>query len=80
MISCERLVELLLDYSLGELPPELAREVERHRGLCHPCVCFQNTYEATRALVRSQLDAPPIAPAELAALEAEVMRAVRAGA
>ena len=79
MISCEELVELMLDYSLGELPADLAAEVERHRGLCHPCVRFQNTYEATRALVRRQLDVPLSAP-DLEAIEAEVMRAVREGA
>ena len=55
MVSCERVIELLLDYLEGELSPELQAAMDRHWEACPPCVEFARQYKATSALCRSEL-------------------------
>ena len=47
MITCRELVELLIDFVSGELPPEHKERVEKHLHICPPCVAYAKSYELT---------------------------------
>ena len=55
MISCERLIELLLDYLEGDLEPAQQAAMEKHLEACPPCVDFAEQYRATPELCRKEL-------------------------
>ena len=61
MSTCKELVELLADYLEGQLPPEVAREIDQHLADCPPCLNFLKTYRATTHLIREVAceDIPP---------------------
>lgn len=52
---CSECVDLLGDYVDGTLPAEKAAALERHLGLCMPCITFLRTYKATGKLCRYKL-------------------------
>lgn len=64
MITCRELVELLIDFVSGELPPEHRARVEQHLSRCPPCVNYVETYRLTIRLTR-QLPREEELPAEL---------------
>ena len=58
-MTCRELVNLLLDFVGGDLPPEVRARVEEHLCKCPPCVVYLETYEVTVRLTR-QLPCPPL--------------------
>ena len=64
MMTCRELVELLIDFTAGELPPEHQARIEEHLGKCPPCVAYLETYRITIRMTR-QLPCTPL-PDELA--------------
>ena len=55
MISCHRVVELLLDYLEGDLEPRLQDAMEGHFEMCPQCVEFTRQYRQTSVLCRREL-------------------------
>lgn len=60
MLSCHRVVELLLDYLEGDLGDKLQAAMETHFEMCRECVEFTRQYRQTSELCRKELirDAP----------------------
>ena len=52
MMTCQQLVELLIDFVSGELSQEHQALVERHLRICPPCVHYVETYKLTIQLTR----------------------------
>lgn len=52
MLTCQELVDLLVDYLDGALDPETTRALEQHLEGCTTCLNFIKTYKATSAWVR----------------------------
>jgi len=52
MMTCQRLVELLIDFVSGELPPEKCELVEKHLRMCPPCVAYLHSYQVTIRITR----------------------------
>jgi anti-sigma factor RsiW len=69
MMSCRRLVELLIDYVADELPPDVRQNIDQHICLCAPCYAYLETYQVTIRLTR-KLPATPPPPELLARLRA----------
>jgi anti-sigma factor RsiW len=61
-ITCREMVELLIDFVTGELPPEHHRRIEQHLQCCPPCVTYVETYRLTIQLTR-RLPCQPMPPA-----------------
>ncbi len=61
MRSCKELVDLLADYLEGQLPPEVASDLDQHLADCPPCLSFLKTYRTTTRLIREVAceDIPP---------------------
>lgn len=55
MVSCERVVELLLEYLEGGLSPEAHAAMKQHLERCPPCVAFARQYEKTSKVCRDEL-------------------------
>ncbi len=52
--NCRKFVlDLLGDYEAGALPPAEREALERHIGMCPPCVNFLSTYRATGKCLKS---------------------------
>ena len=66
-ITCRELVELLVDFVTGELPPEYHQRIERHLQRCPPCVTYVETYRITIQLTR-RLPCQPMPPSLVAKL------------
>jgi anti-sigma factor RsiW len=62
-ITCKQLIDFIVDYVSGELPPAERHEFERHLAVCPPCVAYLSTYRETIRLGRDSMsdgaDAPP---------------------
>jgi anti-sigma factor RsiW len=69
MMTCRRLVELLIDYVADELPPDVRQHIDQHICLCAPCYAYLETYQVTIRLTR-KLPATPPPPELLARLRA----------
>lgn len=63
MISCHRVVELLLDYLDGELDDNVSGAMDQHFEMCPECVAFTAQYRNTSELCRKEL--VRAAPAEI---------------
>jgi anti-sigma factor RsiW len=61
-ITCRQLVELLIDFITGELPPEHCQCIEQHMQRCPPCMTYVETYRLTIQLTR-RLPCQPMPPA-----------------
>ncbi len=62
LITCKKLIEFLMSYLDGEMPPEQRREVDRHLAVCPSCLNYLRTYERTVRLGREAFaptDDPP---------------------
>ena len=55
MITCERAVDLLLDFLEGNLSPEVRKGLVKHFDDCPPCVRFVESYKKTTALCQEAL-------------------------
>jgi len=60
-MRCREIVDLLVDYLDGSLPPETTRRLDAHLAGCSPCIAFVNTYRGTVSAVRrlSETEIPP---------------------
>jgi anti-sigma factor RsiW len=72
MMTCRKLVELLIDFVSGELPPEHRALAEKHLSTCPPCVAYLHSYQVTIRLTR-QLPCHPLP----ASLKERLMEALR---
>jgi anti-sigma factor RsiW len=70
--QCREMVDLLLDFVDGSLPPEREREFRRHLCGCVPCYIYLETYHTTIRLGRAlpDCDMPPELEHRLKALMA----------
>ncbi len=57
-MTCRQLIELLIDFVNGDLPPEHCQRIEQHLRACPPCVVYLETYRITIQLTRRLPDAP----------------------
>jgi anti-sigma factor RsiW len=49
-LTCQAVIELLLEYLEESLTPEVLEAFERHLEGCPACVAYLNTYKKTREL------------------------------
>jgi anti-sigma factor (TIGR02949 family) len=49
-LTCQAVIELLLEYLEESLTPEALEAFERHLEGCPACVAYLNTYKKTREL------------------------------
>ncbi len=61
MTGCSEIVDLLLDYLEGRLPPETHARLDQHLSSCPSCIAHLRTYRSTVSLLRSlaEEDLPP---------------------
>jgi anti-sigma factor RsiW len=46
--TCKKVIlDLLIEYEDGAMPPEDRADFERHMDMCPPCIRFLTTYRAT---------------------------------
>jgi len=55
-MNCKELVEFLMSYLDGELPPKVRDEFEAHLHHCPPCLVFLEQYRETIRLGKSCKD------------------------
>jgi anti-sigma factor RsiW len=80
MITCQQLVDLLIDYVSDELPADHKSRIDQHLKRCPPCLTYLETYRATIRLTR-QLPCPSLPPElvkKLRAAAEDICRAERA--
>ncbi|MBS0197346.1 MAG: zf-HC2 domain-containing protein [Planctomycetes bacterium] len=46
-VTCHELIDFLMEYLDGELPPERRAIFERHLSICPSCVAYLQNYKAT---------------------------------
>lgn len=78
-MTCRELIEFLMDYLDGTLPPEQRREFERHLAVCPSCVAYLKSYEQTSRLAVEALT-DSAGPAILPPVPEGLVRAVLAAA
>jgi anti-sigma factor RsiW len=44
MLTCQEILDFLMQYLDGELPPEQLAHFERHIALCPPCLAYMDSY------------------------------------
>lgn len=54
-MTCSEFTEFLDRYLDGDLPPEEAREFERHLVVCRMCVAYLETYKQTVEMGKAAL-------------------------
>lgn len=68
MITCRELIDFLMSYVDGELPPEQRAEFDRHLDACAACRRYLDSYRQTIRLakgLKQDAPAPPDVPEEL---------------
>jgi anti-sigma factor RsiW len=65
-LTCRELVELLIDFVDGEMPPEQRKRLEDHICGCTPCDAYVQTYRLTVQVTRRLKLRPPALPPHLA--------------
>ncbi len=65
-ITCRELIEFLMDYIDGTLPPARRAEFDRHLAVCPSCVAYVESYRQTVRLGRMSMTASD-APADTVA-------------
>ena len=71
-MTCQELIEFLIDYVEGSLPVEQTERFEKHLAICPDCVAYLDSYRETIDLTKSAYgesdeDASLVAPADLIA-------------
>lgn len=54
--GCSKIVDLLVDYLEGGLPPDTRDELDRHLSGCPSCVSQLQTYRTTVSMLRRLRD------------------------
>lgn len=49
MMTCKEVIDFLMDYVDGDLPPDAQAIFEKHLAVCPPCVAYLHTYKAAIA-------------------------------
>lgn len=57
-MTCKEMVDFLMDYTNGELPPQQASVFEQHLDRCPPCLEYLRSYRTTVRLGRDVCRAP----------------------
>jgi anti-sigma factor RsiW len=52
-MTCQELIDFLMDYCDGALPPEQLAEFEKHLHCCPPCVDYMKTYQQAVCMGKS---------------------------
>jgi anti-sigma factor RsiW len=74
-MTCEQIVDLLVEYVEGELLPDASAQVESHVTECPDCEHFVNTYKATISLAETAFT--QAMPAEVkTAMEEQLRKAI----
>jgi anti-sigma factor RsiW len=46
-VTCREVIGFIMEYLEGALAPHERREFEKHLAVCHSCVAYLKTYQAT---------------------------------
>jgi anti-sigma factor RsiW len=68
MITCQELINYLIDYVSDDLTPEQKAHIDHHLEFCPPCVTYIDTYKTTIRLTRA-LPMKPVPPELIARLK-----------
>ena len=60
--ACREIIDLLIDFVDGDMPPDRRAEFERHLCGCLPCFVYLETYQATIRLSRALPKCEPLPP------------------
>lgn len=66
-MNCREMAAFLMEYTSGDLPPDVRARFDEHLRRCPECVCYMKTYEFTVKACHeagAAYDAPPL-PDEL---------------
>ncbi len=79
-MTCKEMIEFLMDYVDGELPPSEQRRFERHLGICTDCTAYVTSYRETVRLGKmichpGKDELPPDIPEDLVQAILEARRA-----
>ncbi len=79
-MTCEELIDFLMDYVDGDLPPSEQHRFERHLGLCTDCAAYLTSYRETVRLGKmicrpGEDELPPDIPEDLVQAILEARRA-----
>jgi anti-sigma factor RsiW len=55
-VTCREVIEFLMEYLDGELPPWPRRHFQRHLAVCPACRAYLATYQATVCLQKEAFD------------------------
>ena len=81
MMTCQEMIDFLLDYVEGELPKEQVDSLNEHLALCPECEAYLASYKSTVALSQLMCDdmetAPEPMPEELVTAIMDAHRASR---
>jgi anti-sigma factor RsiW len=58
VLTCQDVIDLLLDFLEEALSPESLAEFNEHLRRCEPCVAYLNTYRRTRDLTAAVGNVP----------------------
>jgi anti-sigma factor RsiW len=61
-VTCQELVDLLLDYVGDDLTPEQRAAITEHLCGCPPCVTYVETYQITIKVTRALPKNDPLPP------------------
>ena len=75
-MTCREMVEFLMGFTNGELPPAEARVFEEHLTQCPPCLDYLESYKTTVQLGRDVCLAPDGPPPD--EVPAELIEAILA--
>lgn len=66
-LTCQQVIERLVDYLDAALGPEVLDALERHLAVCTPCAAYLRTYRRTRELAAAaeRVEMPPDMAARL---------------
>lgn len=57
-MTCQEMVEFLMDFLDDALPAEQSRDFQRHLEICPPCVAYLESYRETIAVGRQVCSGP----------------------
>jgi anti-sigma factor (TIGR02949 family) len=52
MLTCQEILDFLMQYLDGELPPEVKAHFEAHLAVCPPCISYMETYRVATSLCK----------------------------